>query len=267
MTQRSRSWCFTLNNFEPDHETKIRSLDYQYLVYGREGKSATPHLQGYIEFSNARTFSSLKKKFPNETHLEIRKGTALQASQYCKKEDDFFEDGIISEPQGKRNDLQQAISCLKETKSLGKVAEQHPVQFVKFSKGLTLLHLQSLPARKEKPRCFWFYGPTGTGKTKEAFLMSDNIYSKNPDNKWWCNYEQQEMVLIDDLRKDHFTLSTLLRWFDQYPCRVETKGASVQLNSPLMVITSDEGPHHWYQGNDLAQLRRRFDVIKHFDGF
>lgn len=158
MTQRSRTWCFTLNNYDEAQETEIKALDYQYLVYGREGKTATPHLQGYIEFSNARTFSSLKKKFPNETHLEIRKGTALQASTYCKKEDDFFEDGTISQPQGKRNDLHEAITCLQETKSLTKVAEEHPVQYVKFSKGLTLLHLLSLPARTEKPRCFWCEG-------------------------------------------------------------------------------------------------------------
>lgn len=89
---RSRNWCFTINNYSMEDINRLKALEYKYIVFGEEvGSKGTPHIQGYIEFKNARSFQSVSKKIKG--HIEKRKGNAIQASQYCKKDGKFYEDG------------------------------------------------------------------------------------------------------------------------------------------------------------------------------
>lgn len=111
-----------------------------YLVFGREiGESGTPHLQGYLELSKRLRFSTLKKLLVGY-HLEPRIGTAVEASDYCKKDEDFYEMGTISKPeQGRRTDLSEACEKIKSGISLKRLAEEAPEVFVKYHKGLGVL--------------------------------------------------------------------------------------------------------------------------------
>lgn len=264
---RARNWVFTLNNYTELEWKALTELECSYIVLGKEigEKCGTPHIQGYVEFENPKLLGGVKKLLSERAHIEKRKGTAKQASDYCKEDGDFFEKGTISQVQGARNDLVRACSLIKETKSMKSVIDEEPTTFVKFSKGLTLYHCALLPPRdpNTKPIVYWFWGQTGTGKTKSAYELTTSMFAKPTENKWWDGYEQQEGILLDDLRKDNFSLSFLLRLLDRHPMRVEIKGGSVQINSKYIIITSDEAPHHWYQGNDLAQLRRRVDYQVH----
>lgn len=92
---RSKSWCFTLNNYSSSAELDIQILARQdpsiyYLIYGREiGDSGTPHLQGFVRFKTKRTFGVVQSLLPWGTHLEkrVKGSTDHQAADYCKKED------------------------------------------------------------------------------------------------------------------------------------------------------------------------------------
>ena len=99
---QNRSFCFTTNNYTsgvPFHSSM------KYLVFGREvGESGTRHLQGYVVFEKPKRFNEALKCFEDGTHIEPTKGTALQASTYCKKDGDFEEFGNHPQ-QGKRTDL------------------------------------------------------------------------------------------------------------------------------------------------------------------
>lgn len=104
---RSRAWCFTIHNYTEENYEHIKSVECRYLIIAKEkGESEkTDHLQGYIEFDTQRTMGGIKKLFKNNTvHLEVRRGTAQQAREYCTKENEFFEKGEISN-QGQRRDL------------------------------------------------------------------------------------------------------------------------------------------------------------------
>lgn len=75
-------------------------------MFGFEiGESGTPHLQGYVEFENARALGGVKKIIGSRAHLESRKGSARQAVDYCKKDGDFFEKGVMNN-QGNRSDIE-----------------------------------------------------------------------------------------------------------------------------------------------------------------
>ena len=75
----------------------------------------------------------------------------------------------------------------------------------------------------------WFYGGTGTGKTREAVRLCRELY---PDSwtmidvsrGWFDGYDGQEAVILDDLRSGHLAFAQLLRILDRYPCTVPIKG-------------------------------------------
>ena len=101
-TNRSRAkrWVFTLNNYTAGEEQALADLlesdHVTYGVYGREtGESGTPHLQGYVVFSDQKTFNQAKQLLGSRVHLEVSRGTPKEASDYCKKEGDYNEYGEL----------------------------------------------------------------------------------------------------------------------------------------------------------------------------
>lgn len=97
---KSKYWCFTLNNYTAEDVEKINDLveaegaPANYVVVGKEvGESGTPHLQGYIEFTNRKTFASVKRYIGSRAHIEPRRGSQEEAIEYCKKDGNFYERG------------------------------------------------------------------------------------------------------------------------------------------------------------------------------
>lgn len=93
---RGRNWCFTINfeskeildkNF--DTITQLFSSSGNKYILGKEcGESKTHHIQGYVSFKSARTFSSMKKMLPR-AHIEKAKGNLKSNFAYCSKEENY----------------------------------------------------------------------------------------------------------------------------------------------------------------------------------
>lgn len=99
LTNRSQAkhWCITVNNYtDADVAQFVAQQPYiQYSVVGHETASTgTRHLQCYIAFKQKKTLSSLKKLW-KDGHFEIMRGTPQQASDYCKKENEYVEYGEL----------------------------------------------------------------------------------------------------------------------------------------------------------------------------
>lgn len=87
---KARKYCYTLNNYtetEVDAIQKWCEMNCIYFVIGKEngGTNGTPHLQGFLEFKNPRSFNTIKKLMPR-AHIEAAKGTRKQNIKYCSKE-------------------------------------------------------------------------------------------------------------------------------------------------------------------------------------
>lgn len=92
-----KHWCVTINNpTEADKASFVVLQDqFQYYVIGNEvGTEGTPHLQCYIVFKRKRKFGAVKKLLPR-AHIQLKRGTCLQAADYCKKDGDFTEFGQV----------------------------------------------------------------------------------------------------------------------------------------------------------------------------
>ena len=263
MTQRSRSWCFTINNYTPEQYESFISTPSQYAIAGCEtGESGTPHIQGYIYFHNAKSFSSLKKEYPT-AHIELAKGTPDQASIYCKKGGVYKEFGSLP-AQGKRSDLENIRSLIKEGKGMKDIVNiATSYQSVKMAEQILKYNE---PVRNFKPNVQWFYGATDTGKSRSAYEeLGEDCYTCLSTGRWFDGYDAHPHVLIDDMRKDFLKFHELLRLLDRYAMRIETKGGTRQFLAQRIIITSPFSPYELYDGReDIQQLIRRIDLIKEF---
>jgi len=105
---QGKRWCFTLNNPSEGEKSSLVDLfqsdHVDYAVVGREvGESGTPHLQGFVYFSDRKRSSQVKALLGDRPHIELTKGTDKQASDYCKKDGDYDEYGEFK-GQGRRSD-------------------------------------------------------------------------------------------------------------------------------------------------------------------
>lgn len=116
---QARNWNFTLNNFNEDDLENFSRLseqinensDITYLIIGREiGVQGTPHLQGFIQFRTKKRMNQVKSLFSFGNgrfgHLSTmhRRSSPLFCSQYCKKDGDFEEWGVIQTTMGKTSE-------------------------------------------------------------------------------------------------------------------------------------------------------------------
>lgn len=91
---RARKWCFTLNNYTNEEYEELKNKltqQSQYFIIGKEiGKeSKIEHLQGYVEFENARRLTSLKE-LNKRIHWEKTKGNKESNIRYCTKDNNYY---------------------------------------------------------------------------------------------------------------------------------------------------------------------------------
>lgn len=267
--KRIRDVCFTLNNYTEDEYNNIYTVlpsIVSYAIIAKEtGESGTPHLQGYVSFKSAKTFTAIKKVISKRSHIEERKGTPQQAYEYCMKDGDYVEIGERPKGQGKRTDLDVIRDVIKETNKMSEVVMvAKSYQAVKMAEQILKYH--ETP-RTEKPYVEWYCGSTGCGKSKLAYeKLGYDCYTCLSTGRWFDGYDAHEKVLIDDMRKDFMKFHDLLRLLDRNPMRVETKGGTRQFLAKHIIITSPYHPSVLYQTReDVKQLLRRIDDIIDFD--
>lgn len=264
-TQRFRNIVFTLNNYNDYEYNDLLTNEYfKYIIIGKEvGDSGTPHLQGYGEFKKQLTLNQVKC-INSRMHFEPRRGSQLEAITYCKKENDFVESGA-QKIQGQRTDLMKIRNEICEGKSYREVLKENELSAGQL-KVIDSYYNYLYPKEFINKNVIWIHGPTGTGKTQYAWNSDDldNIYCKEPDDKWWDGYDGHNTIIIDELRGCHFKFSKLLRLLDRYPMRVETKGGFRHLSSKNIIITSNKSPIEMFNGKsdeDIQQLLRRINRV------
>jgi len=258
----SKSYCFTLNNYTEQEIETLKAVNTSYLVYGKEvGEMKTPHLQGYLEFSTKKRFTTVKKLLGNRYHIEPRRGTQEQAITYCKKDGDVHEQGTPY-IQGARADLDQARNDAADN-GMRSVTSWGNLQQIKVAeKYLTYNEI----SRDWETKVIWLWGLTGSGKSRLARELSnmDDCYIKSEGSKWWDGYDGHEYIIIDDFRSSWWPLTYMLRLLDRYACLVEVKGGMRQILAKTIIITSLWPPNLTYMGcgEDIKQLERRVSEVR-----
>lgn len=284
---RYRAYCFTWNNYGEEARTLIESLystgSARYIIYQPElaPTTGTPHLQGYVVFANAITESGARQRFGRGVHVVRANGSCQDNVTYCSKEDgrdrsvDFgvTEHGDRSEVigtgsgSGTRTDLELVAKRLRDGATERDIAEDYPASYIMYTRGIRTFAQQFVHKRRDKSIVHWYWGPTGTGKTRSASEESPDAYWKSSAHQWWDGYDGVSDVIIDDYRCSFCQFNELLRLLDRYPYQVQIKGGTVELSAKRIFITAPKAPDVMWENRteeDLAQLMRRVDVIREF---
>ena len=268
-TGRFRGWVGTWNNYDENWISSFEDCQIiaSFYVIGQEigEEKHTPHLQFWIEFKEKQSFKQMKSHFP-KAWLAARKGTPDQAYDYCTK------DGVVTEwgtrlAQGKRNDFVHLRDAIREDPSYD-VLEHDPGMLARYPKYVDALINASIGERDWVMEVFWFHGPPGSGKTREAYESAKkfgSVYTKPASNQWWDGYTGQENVVIDDWREGNWPFGELLRVLDRYPHQVQKKGSSIHLVARRIWITCPVGPEYVCGNENALQLIRRITKIVKFE--
>jgi len=267
----SKHWCFTLNNYTEVEHAALLSTPHDYVVIGKEvGDNGTPHLQGYIIFVNRKRLAGCKKISPR-AHWEIKSknSTCKEASEYCKKDAQFVEDGSLPlEPhqaggQATKEKWAEALASAK-VNMLDDIAPKMLIQNYQTFKRIAQDY-QQVPPELPGVCGEWYYGEPRTGKSRAARDLYPGFYDK-PCNKWWDGYRNHPHVIIDDFDKNHQCLGHhLKRWGDRYPFPAEHKGHTYEIRPLKIIITSNYRPEEIFVDDPvlLQAILERFRLT-HF---
>jgi len=199
-------------------------------------------------------------------HAELTRSSA--ALDYVWKEDTRvegtqFELGRLAHKRNCKRDW----DSIRELAKANRLDELDAGTFVTHYRTLKAIATDNLVAEPIERTVAVFWGATGTGKSRRAWAeASFSAFPKDPRTKFWCGYQGQAHVVIDEFRGG-IDIGHLLRWLDRYPVIVEVKGGATALKATHIWITSNLDPRLWYPDLDQSTvdaLMRRLTVT-HFE--
>jgi len=259
----SKRWCFTLNNWTQEEYDAMITTPAVYLVIGKEiGKTGTPHLQGFATFQTMQRMSAMQK-ISKRAHWETAYGTTEQAAEYCKKDGDYEERGVMPKPKGEGE--KERWAAAKKAAQAGKlddIPEDIYVRYYRTLKEIAKDHMVK-PDDADDVTGVWLWGAPGVGKSRKAREDYPGAYFKM-QNKWWDGYQGEEYVILDDY--DSKELGHLLKiWADRYSFMAETKGGALHIRPKKIVITSNYSPEDpIFDWDDMKReaIMRRMTVMR-----
>lgn len=255
-------------------DLQIRSATFQL----EPTKKGGIHVQAYFEFYDQLRISQVKERLQDNTlHSEPRKGTRVQARDYCLKDNtpyfevnypewsdhggripgtDSVQLGKFRVKQGHRTDLDQVSECIKDGKTEAEIFESCPAQYIKYSTGIR--RARNLLGRSRlntyhpiTVHVLW--GDTRSNKTRTVLdkYGPQNVYSPvwsaSAQKFWFNDYDGQKILLINEFYGQART-AIMQQLLDHYRMSVESKGDTVISNWDKIYITSNCHPKDWYSG-------------------
>jgi len=256
------NWCFT----EYDAAADARALELpesaRYLCYGRETCPTTGrvHYQGVVIWKIPQRLSACKKWLPT-AHWEVCKGSLDQNQVYCKKDGDWTELG--DPPKSKGDGNKRRWDEAREAAKRGDFEAIPSDIYIRCKRACHEIAFDNHKVPESMPTTTgeWWYGDTGTGKSRTARELYPDAYMK-ACNKWWDGYKGEKYVIIDDFDIDHKGLCHHLKiWGDHYPFLAEVKGATMMIRPEKIIVTSNYHPAViWEKTEDNGPIQRRYPV-------
>jgi hypothetical protein len=249
MVSQLRHFVFTYHLKEDDIDVVIRDrirgkLDswggVRYMCIGSElgASGKRPHLQGYVQLSKRKSFKIVGSAFP--WHIENAQGSAEENRTYCSKEEHFFwEYGKLKEVTKKSVDM--AVICeMSRQGQMAEIESKYPATYLRHRSTLLAMALEVENPCSYERKAIWLVGAPGSGKTRFANALNNDVYFKNP-NRWFDGYHDNEIICIDDVDATNFGKLAywLKRWGDRYPVLGERKHGSLYLKHKACVVTSN----------------------------
>lgn len=190
--------------------------------------------------------------------------SSLSVIRYCVKDGDFITN-IPKKVAKDRKRLTVGADVIRKYST----AEAFENSFIPFAQGRAYQYMRTMIMSQViynhfRTRGYWFYGESGTGKSRAARyskLIEGKRYFK-PQNKWWDGYENEDVVILDDL--DSPTLGHYLKiWGDRYSFKAEMKGGTINPIYKVFIVTSNFTIEDLFKDNPIMiePIKRRFHEV------
>lgn len=228
------------------------------------GAGGYEHWQLCVAFTKKRSLQFVRDFFGGRAHCELLRSE--NAAAYCNKEATRVpgSEPILLGSKPIRRNSKTDWDAVWDAAKAGRLMDiPASVRVISYRT------VRAIAADNDNPKalvrtCVVYWGPTGTGKSRRAWEEAGlEAYCKDPRSKFWCGYQTQKHVIVDEFRGG-IDVAHLLRWLDRYPCRVEIKGSSRPLCAEKFWITSNLNPERWYPEIDYETslaLMRRLEII------
>lgn len=277
--KRAKRWCFTLNNYTPEEEEHIKSIECEYMIFGHEvGEQGTHHLQGFVCFSLRKSFKTLKRLMGERAHLEVARGSVEDNILYCTKEDhdNHFMKGEAP-PETSERGAQATKKKWEEARLAAKEGRFEDIPsdlWIRYRNSWKAEYMEDVNKDVTeikdfnlKNHFFWIYGPTGTGKSTIARSIAMKIDPQNQPylkglNKWWNGYRCQKVTIIEEATPKACDMLAhyFKTWCDKWPFPAETKGSSYEngIRPEYIIITSNYSIEECFPNSaDSEPMRRK----------
>jgi len=264
---RSRSFCFTWNNYPINHAEIIESLETRYHCYGYEEAptTGTEHLQGFLYFAEKKSLAAVRRGLP-AVHITIANGTVAQNIAYCSKDGQFLEFGDRPATQEEKGESEKERWAKARRLAISGEFEEIPDDiFMRCYSTIKKIHTDYMPPmpNEDRPCGIWIHGISGSGKTRSVHAAYPGLFQK-PRTKWWDGYQNEEVVLVDDVDAFDVRLGgDFKHWADCYAFIAEKKGGAVRIRPKKLFVTSQYRIEEiWTDEQTRAALLRRFTIIE-----
>ena len=283
MAAKARNYVFTLNNYTPAEEDLLKALECRFIGWGYETapETNTPHLQGLVCFTNPRSFEAVRR-IVGRWHVEKVRSTVADAWAYCQKIDNHLIEGAVANVVWSKGEIPMDQKTkgemnIERYKRAYENARDHSMDLDTIDPDILICHYSAIKhiRRDNMPKCdilegpcgLWLQGPSGCGKTTYTTQKFVDAYLK-PINKWWDGYNNEPVVVLDDLDKTHASWIGyfLKKWSDKFPFIAEQKGTSVKIRPKRFVVTTQYTIGDIFTDDETYEaINRRFVQVNLFD--
>jgi len=264
---RHRRWIFTCNNYTEADLDYFATIHVRFIIYGKEiaPTTGTPHLQGFVVLNSAKTVSATRK-FLRRCRIDVARGSVASNITYCSKSGDCVQRGDPPSDPAEigRAEIDRWNSAWDSAKR-GELEEIPADIRIRSYTTLKRIHQDYMPPVEPLVSVcgLWIFGESGAGKTRAVLREFPTAFIK-PRNNWWDGYQEEEVVLIDDIDKFDVALGGKLKhWGDFAPFIAEIKGGSRRIRPRLVIVTSQYVIGDiWKDRETQEALGRRFKLIE-----
>jgi len=231
------------------------------------------HYQGCFFLINKKEFTWIQKSIRHFEYLMPQKGSPMQAWAYSSKvETRILGPWYYGEcpVEGNRSDLKDFVKACLELKSDSELWIEHPSSMARYGSVSNRIRGLQPPKRTEDLQVIVLYGKPGTGKSRTARNVFPGIYDIPIADKLWLTERAygQKFILFEDFSGE-MPLKKFNRLLDPYPLEIEFKGGYLWYCPHVIVITTNDPPHTWYDYSHRkdvkAQIFRRINFIINFN--
>jgi len=229
MTQRSRGYCFTINNptFK-DHYDMLTLADMcDYFIFGIEKGSIkeTPHIQGYLYKHNKINFNTVKKHIPR-AHIEIAKGTPEQNTIYCSKEGHYLQFGVMPS---------QGTITWERLEEVMQNPKQNVHLYNQYRRAYNEIKSQEKKVNHE--RCLYFI------HEDKRFLIPSKSILMNGDIE---TYEGEDVIVLKT-----YTMFEVSEWINGFPPKIRRGYEIIKVDPQAIYITYSDN-------KELNALKKKY---------